>query len=162
MASSGASDDSSSFGNVGLAGALPRVALRSRSDTGVHRDEGLQDVPGARSVPRLRLQRRQASGVPPSAEHLQQAVSGEDTRSKRRKTARERREQRLRAEARTVQRLLLAFNEVAQHRGNSLSRLGNALKTALVSVSAVPRPGEPKRPSVTPVPPPPSPSPLPP
>jgi uncharacterized protein (UPF0335 family) len=47
------------------------------------------------------------------------------------RTARERREQRLRAEARTAQRLLKALDLIASHRGCQLSRLGNAMRSAL-------------------------------
>lgn len=50
---------------------------------------------------------------------------------RRRKTAAERREQRVRAEARLVARLLGAFSGVAAHRGNAHTRLGRALAAAL-------------------------------
>jgi hypothetical protein len=50
---------------------------------------------------------------------------------RRRKTARERREQRLRAEGRVLQRLVAAFRSIQQHRGQTLSTLGISLMSAL-------------------------------
>ena len=51
---------------------------------------------------------------------------------KRRKSAAERRAQRLRAEARMVQRLLRGFAELSSHRGCCTSLLGDALARALI------------------------------
>ena len=50
---------------------------------------------------------------------------------RRKKTAVERRDQRHRAEARVLQRMLKGFGDVASHRGGRLSRLGEALRVAL-------------------------------
>merc|ERR1711892_747250 len=50
---------------------------------------------------------------------------------RRKKTAKETREQFLRADARTVQRLLKGFDSIANHRGNRLTALGTALRNAL-------------------------------
>ena len=50
---------------------------------------------------------------------------------RRRKSALERREQRSRASARTAQRLLVAFEQVARHRGQCLSKLALAVQAAL-------------------------------
>jgi len=50
---------------------------------------------------------------------------------RRKKTAKETREQFLRADARTVQRLLKGFDSIANHRGNRLTTLGTALRNAL-------------------------------
>jgi hypothetical protein len=52
-------------------------------------------------------------------------------RTRRKKTARERREQKLRAEARVVQTLLAAFEQLAGHRGGTPTRLGAAFASAL-------------------------------
>lgn len=48
-----------------------------------------------------------------------------------RRSAKARREQRLRAEARSVQRLLAGFTQLVSHRGSQPTRLGAALHTAL-------------------------------
>ena len=54
----------------------------------------------------------------------------------RRRSARARREQRLRAEARLVQRMLRSFAELGKHRGGRPSKLGLALEVALKDVVA--------------------------
>ena len=68
----------------------------------------------------------------------------------RRRSAQARREQRLRAEARLVQRMLRSFAELGKHRGGSLSKLGLALEAALkdvvVSGSTADRPQQGARP----------------
>ena len=58
--------------------------------------------------------------------------------SRHRKTAHDRRQQRLRAEARTASRLLRAFQEVQGHRGGQLSKLGMALQAALAGTESAP------------------------
>ena len=55
----------------------------------------------------------------------------------RKKSAAERRAQRLRAEGRRLQHALAAFNEVHNHRGGQLTKFGRALRESLV-VSAHP------------------------
>ena len=57
---------------------------------------------------------------------------------RRRKTARERHEQRLRAEARTVSRLVAGLCGVAQHRGSTLTSVGAALLAQLQCIPAAP------------------------
>ena len=54
--------------------------------------------------------------------------------SRNKKTTRERREQRLRAEGRTASRLLRAFQEVQGHRGGQLSKFGMAMLAALAGM----------------------------
>ena len=58
---------------------------------------------------------------------------GYEIRGRRKKTAQERREQRLRAEARTIQKLLKAFHSVDAHRGGSLTKLGHVFLKTLQS-----------------------------
>ena len=76
---------------------------------------------------------------------------------RRRKSALERREQRSRASARTAQRLLVAFEQVARHRGQCLSKLALAVQAALARDVGAPvrggahgagAPGQPGVPSV--------------
>ena len=55
----------------------------------------------------------------------------QDGLTRRKKTSRERREQRVRAEGRNVCALLRAFAAVHGHRGGEVSRLGTALWTVL-------------------------------
>ena len=56
--------------------------------------------------------------------------------SHRRRTAKARREQRLRAEASLVQRMLRSFAELGKHRGGKLSKLGLALEVVFADVVA--------------------------
>ena len=74
--------------------------------------------------------------------------------ARRRKSASERRQQHVRAEGRVIQRLLVAFQTMQMHRGNSLNRLGLALlavlsarpSTAMQAGSRVPVPPPPPPP----------------
>ena len=59
-------------------------------------------------------------------------------RSRHRKTAHERRQQRLHTEARTASRFLRAFQEVQGHRGGQLLKLGMALQAALAGKDSAP------------------------
>ena len=56
----------------------------------------------------------------------------------RKKTAAERRAQRLRAEGRRFQHALSALHEVHQHRGGQLTKFGNALRDAIMQVAETP------------------------
>ena len=60
---------------------------------------------------------------------MDSAAAGSPVR--RKKSALERRQQRMRAEARLMQKLLLGFHELSSHRGCQLSMLGSALQVAL-------------------------------
>ena len=61
---------------------------------------------------------------------------------RRKKTAAERRAQRLRAEARCAQRLLRGFDDLVAHRGCRPTRLGLALQAALRGQGCPDLPGE--------------------
>ena len=61
---------------------------------------------------------------------------------RRHKTARERRQQRARAQARLVQHLLRAFAELASHRGGQLSRVAASLQASLASHAEIPVQGQ--------------------
>ena len=74
---------------------------------------------------------REGSGIP-----IRRSVAY----TRRKKTSKERREQRSRAEARTVQRLLRSFQLIQSHRGNTLTKLGKALQVALGEGSTPPAP----------------------
>ena len=56
--------------------------------------------------------------------------------AQRKKTASERRAQRLRAEGRRLQHVLCALNEVHVHRGGQLSKFGNVLREVLLNLHA--------------------------
>ena len=59
---------------------------------------------------------------------------------RRRKTASERRAQRVRAEGRRLQHALIALQEVHNHRGGRLTRFGHALHAALLNSQATDQP----------------------
>ena len=58
--------------------------------------------------------------------------------TRRRKTAKERREQRHRSEARTLQRVLQGLNGVSAHMGGQLTRIGGMLREAILLSRASP------------------------
>ena len=58
------------------------------------------------------------------------------TPTQRKKTASERRAQRLRAEGRRLQHVLGALNEVHLHRGGQLTKFGNVLREVLLKLHA--------------------------
>ena len=62
---------------------------------------------------------------------------------RRRKTAAERRQQRMRSEARVIQRMLKSFYLLGHHRGSQLSMLGRAMERALLEAAADPAVGQP-------------------
>ena len=68
-------------------------------------------------------------------------LGGRPRPQRRKKTAGERRAQRLRSDARFLQRILRALDEVSHHRGSCASRLGTALQTALkITPDSFPKP----------------------
>ena len=60
--------------------------------------------------------------------------SSDATPTQRKKTASERRAQRLRAEGRRLQHVLGALNEVHVHRGGQLTKFGNVLREVLMKL----------------------------
>ena len=60
----------------------------------------------------------------------------------RKKTAAERRQQRMRSEARMIQRMLKSFYLLGHHRGSQLSMLGRAMERALLEAAADPAVGQ--------------------
>ena len=65
------------------------------------------------------------------------SLYGDANRMQRKKTASERRAQRLRAEGRRIQHTLSALNEVLSHRGGQLTKFGQCLRVAITQMDGL-------------------------